>query len=672
MKTELHRSEAIWLLLSNDTHLSAFVSSSDKEVFKRRLRAEGMQFLNVSLPALGKALDRSFETGKFECPEGWRCAKDAVYPAFLNKAFSRIFTSEGRGRWLSADDEVCPLYMPEVQSDMGCAVHCIRQLTTVFYKYETPWTKDQADTVCSNFVAAEGELSALRESLEREGLAELIDGIPLRTYLSRAERLITRLLKGVDPLKDLEPRYGTGATAEKSTPWGRWEPPRFIAKLDAVYSVSEWFFSGLNGLDSAMRDSRLDLVECESPTARVVLVPKDSRGPRLISAEPREYMYLQQAQRVKLEDAVERYPNVKAQVSIIDQSRNRWLACWASMTGSMATLDLKEASDRLSWWLVILLFPSNWVGALNATRSESTIMPDGVEIPLNKFAPMGSAVCFPVEALVFWALANAARSDWSEARFTGLFRQSSTTRRTCEQQGLTDLLPGRRRDATITDVCVFGDDIIVPIDQVDRTVSLLEAVGLKVNRDKSFVKGPFRESCGGDYFYGMCVTPHRVKHRLEGDSISVMFRVKDNFNRLSLLYGDANPSLIDQLQELFKQLFGLEIPVFPSKGDSGTSALILIDYHWCKQKQGSTLKWDKRTKRYQPVKCKLRHRVGNRLKPDYCRREARVLTEIADEASRDLGWCSVLRSFHLSGGRGGTDTYALRRRVHHELAWQAI
>jgi len=49
---------------------------------------------------------------------------------------------------------------------------------------------------------------------------------------------------------------------------------------------------------------------------------------------------------------------------------------------------------------------------------------------------------------------------------------------------------------------VFGDDIIVRKDIYETVVRMLKILGFFVNDDKSFNVGPFRESCGGDYWRG--------------------------------------------------------------------------------------------------------------------------------------------------------------------------
>jgi hypothetical protein len=180
-----------------------------------------------------------------------------------------------------------------------------------------------------------------------------------------------------------------------------------------------------------------------------------------------------------LYDHIENHYLTAGQVNFTDQTVNRKLALQGSITGELATIDLSEASDRVSLDLVRLVFPDNWVECLEACRSEETVLPNGEVISLRKFAPMGSSCCFPVEALVFWACAKAAIR--------------------------------RRYPRSRDDVYVYGDDIITESYLYETVVIGLERIGLIVNLDKSYVKGPFRESCGGDYHKGYEVTPIRIR-----------------------------------------------------------------------------------------------------------------------------------------------------------------
>jgi len=182
---------------------------------------------------------------------------------------------------------------------------------------------------------------------------------------------------------------------------------------------------------------------------------------------------------------------------------NRSLAHRGSIDGSVATIDLSEASDRVSLPLVNALFASDSVLLENilAFRSTHVKLPGGTPfggriVPLRKYSTSGSALTFPVETLVFFILSLSAAVEVNLHRFRDLRAAISSLART---------------------VNVYGDDIVVPTDSCSQVMDRLEANGLKVNRGKTFWKGLFRESCGGDYFKGQEVTPTYLKHDLPND-----------------------------------------------------------------------------------------------------------------------------------------------------------
>jgi hypothetical protein len=109
-----------------------------------------------------------------------------------------------------------------------------------------------------------------------------------------------------------------------------------------------------------------------------------------------------------------------------------------------------------------------------------------LEIALKKFSTMGSALTFPVQSIVFSILAIASVLYVREQR------------------------PGKK---TIHDtgVLVFGDDIVIPSDSVKALRECLGHLYLKVNHNKTFETGKFRESCGIDAYDGVDVTPVRLK-----------------------------------------------------------------------------------------------------------------------------------------------------------------
>jgi hypothetical protein len=97
---------------------------------------------------------------------------------------------------------------------------------------------------------------------------------------------------------------------------------------------------------------------------------------------------------------------------------------------------------------------------------------------------MGSALCFPVEAMYFYTICVVA-----------LLKEHN--------------LPATTRNVynVSRDVYVFGDDIIVPTTNAGVVLAHLQKYNCKVNSNKTFVSGSFRESCGVDAFNGVSVTP---------------------------------------------------------------------------------------------------------------------------------------------------------------------
>lgn len=178
----------------------------------------------------------------------------------------------------------------------------------------------------------------------------------------------------------------------------------------------------------------------------------------------------------------------------LDQTRNRKLALRASKDRSLSTLDLSEASDRVSLRLVkdLIRFNEYFLGVTLAARSQSAELPTGERILLRKFASMGSAMTFPIESMVFWTIVVMA---------------------VCRSRG--EYLPTKQTLSELQeDASVYGDDIIVPVKYTQSVMDTLELFGLKVNRSKSFTFSNFRESCGAEFYDGHDVTIIRARKGL--------------------------------------------------------------------------------------------------------------------------------------------------------------
>jgi hypothetical protein len=167
------------------------------------------------------------------------------------------------------------------------------------------------------------------------------------------------------------------------------------------------------------------------------------------------------------------------------------MALTASIDGSLSTVDLSEASDRVPHDLALTMFDCNPVlrDAIDACRSTHAKLPNGTIIgPLRKFASMGSALCFPVESMYFYTVCVVALLR---------IRNLPVTPSNCY--------------SVSRDVYVYGDDIIIPADETVVVLEYLQKYNCKVNRHKTFWHGFFRESCGLDAYKGVNVTPVYVR-----------------------------------------------------------------------------------------------------------------------------------------------------------------
>lgn len=466
--------ESIWCSLARTSEIADWVDERDIETFTNRVRAAGLPFLTVTLPSLGKALESSFQD-EFVCPPDFKRRKGSIYPVFLGRAIEAACKGD------------------------SVAVKAIRQLTLAFYKLEVPPDPIVVQASLDSFIAVDAELGSLN-----------FDGNPI---INKARALIGRVLCNIDPT-EIVPRHSNGATACRTEPPDKYYKRSYSQRLDDIYPYADHFFMSSTHVADEIGEIGLLHKTGETgmlaPTeelvhrARICVVPKDSRGPRIISCEPSELMYIQQGLKQLLYEGLETHPLTKGYINFTDQTVNRRLAQRSSKDGSFATLDLKDASDRVSLSLVKLLFPENWYECFMACRSDSTVLPYGQEVVLNKFAPMGSACCFPVEALVFWAVSTAA------TMFTVLERPPDV-------EGLRVLKSGATSGYDVfASVYVYGDDIIVPTPVVDDVIDALSSVGFVINVRKSFREGPFRESCGGDYHLGVDCSILRLKKPFDG------------------------------------------------------------------------------------------------------------------------------------------------------------
>lgn len=460
------------LLYDTAQHVPPLDSELEESVLlvKQSTSRTNIDFLTKSLPLLGKSLDLSLASGKpFVTPPEFDRLRNSALPVFLGWLFLGVFDDQG-------------IVHRNVNITM---LKHIRQVCYFCYKLELPFEQSTVDSVLTSFIATEQELETLQFPPSVEPV------------LSFARTLITRVLGKLNTV-DIIPRHGPGAVATGEKVGEKSHFSRIYTKLEAKYPFTEYFVLSMNQVADQL-DKIQALEVLDKATSKVVLVPKDSRGPRLISCEPLELQWIQQGLQRALYAHVESHPLTTGHVNFRDQTINQRLALLGSKdptTGisddTWVTLDMKDASDRVSLKLVERLFSGTPLyEALLASRSDCTQLPDGRLVQLLKFAPMGSAVCFPVEALCFWALGVSVM-------YTQYYRPRCRSHAKAFERALSGFY-------------VYGDDIVTRSEVCAYLFATFPLFGLRFNEKKCCVSGLFRESCGVDAYDGIDVTPVRMK-----------------------------------------------------------------------------------------------------------------------------------------------------------------
>jgi len=378
-------------------------------------------------------------------------------------------------------------------------IKSLRQLLFPFGKLELPNDPELNQAVIEKFLKTDqdigiynAKLGAIADAFD-DGLLPLvpipsINGIDIG-LVRKARKLLAELFSTFDHL-DIHPRHGPGSVSTKEQFEDKYVFRNISPRILQTYPLDAYFYASLGHVcDKLVGDKSTTFNE---DFAQVVLVPKDSRGPRLISMEPLAFQWIQQGLGRAIMSHVETSPLTREAVHFTKQDSNRFVALIGSKNGSYATMDLSEASDRVSLGLVRLLFPEPLLSALMNCRSLGTVLPSKEKLVLKKFAPMGSALCFPILALTIWALLRAGLTD----------------------DGCAYARRGRCikcADLQCEDFLVFGDDVVVKTAKAAHATKILEAFGLVINQAKSFSSGFFRESCGMDAYKGIPVTPVKFK-----------------------------------------------------------------------------------------------------------------------------------------------------------------
>lgn len=462
---------------------------------------EGLQWCLNEAPKLEKLVLASIETGV--------TLDLSVFPTWLRR--------------LAAGSLVDPIQL-----------RYLRQLLLFCYKASVTHDDQTTQKTFQGFLETNESVRRFGNSLARES-PRLLDRVRrhVQSVLYQLHPTESRRRKSSESWsyhdEEFTPQHGPGSVTTSKERWHHW-----YSTIESIYPYSDYMSLYFNRDHcSQFEDSeRKDLIE-----AKVIAVPKDSRGPRLICVHPAEAVWIQQGVRHQLERAISRGrsatgPWPRGRIWFDDQGVNGTIALKSSRSRQYATLDMKEASDRISDVLVQILFGRKYKH-FGCCRAQKYVIPKvgpltNIRGDIHSYAPMGNATTFPVQSLVFWAICVA-----------------SLQRQRFHQPGAA---------------FVFGDDIIIPTKCAEGVIDDLETFGLLVNRTKSFWRGAFRESCGVDAFNGVNTTPIRWKTTIDAEHSEGLQSLSELAMRLRRAgYEEAAISTYQTLRIRLRDRYGFEL-----------------------------------------------------------------------------------------------------------------
>jgi hypothetical protein len=442
---------------------------------QQRFENEGDGFLSISLPAMQDSFIESLATGRWVSSRLWK--ERLGGPVFLQEYLRLIFD------YGSSD--------LELRNDCSAfAVKSVRQILGLNGKVKALPSRARQDKAVERFFSNEEKLRESRKAIieaTQDPIFDRVVSVLLGQVFSSAEK---RLLSD-----SFHYKHGPGSTSGGYFGIRKWEAARkgWTSRLERQFDVSSLYLT----YSDLASDSLLTLPGVisprDEPPMKVTLVPKTAKTPRIIAMEPPAMQWAQQHIHGTLLETVLSQALPKRSIDWTDQERNRSLARIGSIDGELSTLDLSDASDLLHVSVVSRMLRKHRV-LRDATFACRTTTADfnGRLVRLEKFAPMGSALCFPFETMAFWVIATIGAL---RAR-----RPDQITKRV--------ILNTARK------ISVYGDDIIAPTHSAPDIADELARFGLVVNGRKSFWNGNFRESCGADFFRGFDVTYVKIRDEI--------------------------------------------------------------------------------------------------------------------------------------------------------------
>lgn len=255
--------------------------------------------------------------------------------------------------------------------------------------------------------------------------------------------------------------------------------------------------------------------------AHINPVPKSYKAARIIAMEQ---CYRNEGG-ARVERYFRTYDRMYRRVDLTDQTINQSLAKAGSSGGGYATLDASNASDLIGRSLLNDLFPPRFAALISPLLTTHLLYPDGKVQPMQMLSSSGHTLTFRLETLVYLAIAQAASNFYSV--FSG-----------------EELLPA----------WAYGDDVLIDQRAAEVAIDFYEVMGLKINPEKSYWSGSYRESCGKEYLDGKEIfSLYFPRFPVKGTFNKGTFTVDDEFTIVDDYRGKITNSLVT-LIDLQKRL----------------------------------------------------------------------------------------------------------------------
>lgn len=367
------------------------------------------------------------------------------------------------------------------------------QATELLAKWPNFVHKD-LDPVGACLLADDAAENACRASNRRLRRARAHPEVGETAYLhliSRMQADIAYVLGGFDPTRWEEScRFGPGKSMDQH---GLLDYEKLVARpsctadflpfgVQLISGCPRWLDAlgghapdPFSGECQELEDGVWSFEVCVSPGDKNTMVPKNAKTHRGIRPQPGLNVYAQLGLGSMIRERLREFG-----LDLDDQAPNQRLAKLGSDPRStLVTIDLKGASGHICKELVSMLLEDSprWLHAMNLCRTydylphkESGSTDWRV---LQSYSAMGNGFTFELETLIFWAAIRAVR------------------------RAIKDTQQYR----------VYGDDIICSRQVAVVLIPFLEFLGFPTNVSKTYLTGPFRESCGADYWLGTNVRP---------------------------------------------------------------------------------------------------------------------------------------------------------------------